>query len=147
MKPLLGVLAAPLRLVFAALGWPFRSLPFCALVGVVVGSFSGFLMSVLLLERPAATYTTQQLIVTGLLFGFTSFLLVLFLFGTLLRYVLHTFFAAALGNALVTTIVVVFVCYWMQMPALSGLMGLLIGVGIGSALCWLCGLRSSARSV
>lgn len=140
MKALFGVLAAPLLALFNALGAPFRHLPFCSLPGAIIGAMTGFLMAMLLLAMPGLALSPQQLVVAGLLFGFVSLLLVLFLFGLLLQYGVAQIFAAALGNALVTAIVVVFVTYWMKMPALGGIVGLLLGVLIGAMLCWICGL-------
>lgn len=140
MKALLGVLAGPIWVVGNAVGMPFRRLPFCSLPGAIIGAMTGFLMAVLMLSMPGLTLTPQQLVVAALLFGLVSLLLVLFLFGLLLRYGVAQIFPAALGNTLVTALIVTFVTYWMQMPALGGIVGLLIGVLIGALLCWMCGL-------
>lgn len=140
MKALLGVLAGPLLALFKALGAPFRHLPFCSLPGAVIGAMTGFLMAIFLRAMPGQVLSPQQLVVAALLFGFVSLLLVLFLFGLLLQYGVAQIFPASLGNAALTSIVVVFVTYWMQMPPLGAFVGLLLGVLIGALLCWICGL-------
>jgi len=138
MKTLLGVLAAPLRTLFALLGAPFKRLPFCSLPGAVVGSFTGFLMAIFELERYGQPLAVQQLVVVGLMLGTGGLLLVLLLFGLILRYGVGQIFWPAVANALITAILVVLATYWLQMPAIAGFIGLLIGILVGAVLCWLC---------
>lgn len=134
-----------MKTLFKILGTLFSKLPFCSLVGVIVGSFSGFVMTIFELENPMILLTPQQLVVIGLLLGTTGFLLVLYFVGLLLHYGVSAIFWPALANALVTAIATVFMTHWLMQPAISGLIGLFIGALIGAILCRFC--RLTERSV
>jgi hypothetical protein len=130
-----------MKTLFKILGAPFANLPFCSLAGVIVGSFSGFVVAVFELENPAMVLASQQLVAIGLLLGVTGFLLVLYFLGLLMRYGVATIFWPALANALITALLTVFFTNWLHKPALEGLVGLLIGILVGALLCWLCHAR------
>jgi hypothetical protein len=139
MKALLGVLAAPMRLLARIVGAPFRYLRFCSLPGAVAGSLAGLLMAAFELSRPAGALSPQQLVIIALLITIPALLLVLFLFG-LLHYGVGQILPAATLNALITTLLVVFLVHWLNMPAAAGILGLLVGVIVGALLCLFCRL-------
>jgi hypothetical protein len=139
MKTLLGALASPLLLLARIVGAPFRYLPFCSLPGSVAGSLAGLLMSTFELARPSGPLSAQQLVIVALLITIPALLLVLFLFG-LLHYRVGQILPAATLNALITTMLVVFLVHWLNMPAVGGILGLVIGVLVGALLCLFCKL-------
>lgn len=135
-----------MKSLFAVIGIPFARLPFCSLPGAVAGSFAGFLVTIFETEMPNTTLTPQQLAVMGVLFGAAGWLLILVLFGLILRYGVASIFWPSLVNALITALLTVFASSWLHVPAANGLTGLLIGIGLGAVLCWFCGL-GQVRSV
>lgn len=124
--------------LFAALAAPFRLLPFCCQTGAVAGSIAGFFFALLQLERPALVLAPQERVLIALLLAVAGLLLVLFLFGVLLRYGVARIFWAALLNALITALLTVWVDYWLGQPAISAIVGTLIGVLVGFLLCRFC---------
>jgi len=108
------------------------------LPGALVGSFAGFIMTLFQLENPTMVLSASQLLIIALLIAGTGLLLVLLLYGGLLKYGVAAIFPAAAANAIITSILVVFITWWMQSPTSASVIGLLIGVFVGAILCWLC---------
>jgi len=125
---------------FAAVGAPFRWLPFCCKTGAVAGALTGFLFALMQLEHPALVLTPQQRVVIALLLAVAALLLVLFLFGVLLRYGVLQIFWGALLNTLITALLTVWIDYWLGLPAISAIIGALVGVLVGFLLCRFCDL-------
>jgi hypothetical protein len=124
--------------IFRFIGAVFSRLSICSLVGVIAGSFAGFAFAIFEKDHPGLSLSTQQLFAIGLLLGVTGFLLVLYFVGLLLRYGIGPIFWPALVNSLLTALLTVFFAYWLKMPALYAVAGLLIGVVVGALLCRLC---------
>jgi hypothetical protein len=138
MKPLLGIIGGTLKTLFGIVGAPFKKLPFCSLPGAVVGSFAGFVFGLIENEHPGQVFSAQQLVVIAVAIALVGLLLVLLLFGLILRYGINQIFWPASLNALVTSLAAVFVNWWLKMPAIAGLVGLVVGILVGALLCWFC---------
>ena len=137
-----------MKTLFAFFVALFGKLPFCSLPGAVAGALVGLACAGYELDNPGLVLVVHQLIVTGLLLGFVGLLLVLFLFGVLLRYGVVRIFWPALVNALLTGVLTVFACHALGIPGAFGWLGLLIGIVVGAVLCRLacCEWRLHAKA-
>ena len=116
----------------------FGRLPFCSLVGLVIGSIAGSLFGVFQFQSPLLTLTWQQVLVGGMLLGAVGFLYVLLLFGLWLRFGVGQIFLPALANGLITGVLTVAVNNLLHFPRVGAIVGLIIGILVGAALCWFC---------
>jgi len=80
----------------------------------------------------------QEVVSTGVILALFGWLVVLLVAGVWLSYGVQSVALPALVNAIFTGVLVVYVNNVIQVPALAALIGLLIGVLVGTALCWLC---------
>jgi hypothetical protein len=133
----LAILIAP----FAAFGGAvFGPLRFCAKIGAMIGLIVGTMMSLLLAFQPGVTFPASTLWAICALTGVVALVAVLLIVGVWLHYGAGAIFAPVLVNAAFTTILTVWITYKLQKPYLSALVGLVIGVVVGTLLCRACDL-------
>jgi acid phosphatase family membrane protein YuiD len=113
----------------------FGRLSFCALVGGMLGAITGLLFTAI---QAPGLYTNQDLLYISLALAFVSFLLVLLIAGGFCRYGVRSIFLGTLVNSLVTSVLTVFAAERVGFPPVTALLGLVIGILVGSILCRLC---------
>ncbi len=141
----LAALIAPFKWAGKAL---FGKLPFCSLVGALVGIAVGFIFGLYLFEigaiaLPIANVELFKVAIFLALFGWLFALLVLFAW---LRYSFASVAWAALFNALLTSLLTVFWLHALAQPALGTLVGLISGLVVGVIFCWICRRTGFAAS-
>lgn len=116
----------------------FGKLPFCALVGGVLGVVAGSFFGLVVAAVAPGGLTATQIVQAGLMLAVAGWITVLVMFGLWLRYGLAQLWVATAVNALLTSILTVWVGDLVHVAWLCPLIGLLIGVLVGLILCWLC---------
>jgi hypothetical protein len=124
--------------LFALARGLFGQLPLCALVGGLVGTFTGFFFGLGQLSAPTVVYTWTDLLRVGLGFGIAGWLLVLFVLAAWFRYRVGQIALVSLVTAVVTAILVVIVLNAVNLPVLSVPIGLVVGLIVGLVFCALC---------
>lgn len=117
----------------------FGRLSFCALMGALIGALAGFLFSALMEEHPGYVFTTTELLQIALPLIVVCWLVVLLIVGVWLHYGVAAIAWPLLLNAFLTVLLTLWANNLIQMPVLAGLIGLLIGILVGSILCRFCG--------
>jgi len=117
----------------------FGRLSFCALMGALIGALAGFLFSALMEEHPGYVFTTTELLQIALPLVVVCWLVVLLIVGVWLHYGVAAIAWPLLLNAFLTVLLTLWANNLIQMPVLAGLIGLLIGILVGSILCRFCG--------
>ena len=117
----------------------FGRLSFCALMGALIGVLAGFLFSALMEEHPGYTFTSAELLQIAIPLAIACWLVVLLIVGVWLHYGATAIAWPLLLNAFVTVLLTVWANNLIQMPALAAVIGLLIGVLVGTLLCRFCG--------
>lgn len=118
----------------------FGKLSLCALAGGIVGAVAGFLFGLVLPLYPPSTLTLPDVLKAGVVLGLAGWLLVLMVIGVWLRYGMAAIAAPALVNALLTGVLTVAFNDLAQLPAAATLIGIVIGIFVGTVLCrFFCG--------
>ena len=91
------------------------------------------------LAHPGLVLSWADIVKVGILLGLLGWVVVLVVVGMWLRYGVRAIFLAALINAILTSVLAVYANNLIQRPTLASLIGLVVGVLVGAALCWLCG--------
>ena len=113
----------------------FGHLPFCAIPGAFVGVLVGAFVSLLQILHPVH-FTGAQAFVTGLALGLVGFAAILGILVLFFHYSLAAIFLPTLVNALLVGIAVVAVLNAVQRPATGAFLGFIIGLIVGSLLCF-----------
>jgi hypothetical protein len=116
----------------------FGRLSFCALMGALIGALAGFLFSALMEEHPGYVFSTMELLQITLPLVVICWLVVLLIVGVWLHYGVAAIAWPLLLNAFLTVLLTLWANNLIQMPVLAGLIGLLIGILVGSFLCRFC---------
>jgi len=118
----------------------FGRLNLCALSGALSGAATGFFFGLLQfhLEAEGLPLSGSEIVVVALLLGLLGWVTVLVVVGVWLRYKMQAIALPALINAVLTSVLTVYVSNVIQLPALASLVGLLIGILVGAIFCWLC---------
>ena len=111
----------------------------CAASGAICGGLAGTVMGVYQGPPGAAVMTAAQALQVGLVLGFLGWIVLLLVIGAWLHYGASAIALPALVNALLSSVLTVFVCNALNMPFLDVLLGLVIGTLVGWLLCLLCG--------
>jgi len=117
----------------------FGRLSFCALMGAIIGALAGFLFAALMEEHPGHVFTNAELLQIAVPLAIACWLVVLLIVGVWLHYGAAAIAWPLLLNAFVTVLLTVWANNLIQMPAIAGIIGLLIGILVGSILCRFCG--------
>src|SRR5438067_216631 len=116
----------------------FGKLPFCSLVGgmigVVVGTLMGLSEAVLGQVMPPMT----SILTNSLLLALVGWITVVVVFGLWLHYGLIQIALPAVVNAVLTSFLTVWLNLLIQLPWLAALVGLLVGILVGLILCRFC---------
>src|SRR5450759_3263634 len=132
MKALFGIIGTILRAVYSVFGFLFAKLSLCSLAGIIVGSFTGFMMTIIQLEQIPIPHQVASLLLIALMLGFTGFLLILLFLGLLLQYGVLQIFWLSLVNSLITAVLTVFVTITINLPVIYAITGLIIGIFVGA---------------
>jgi hypothetical protein len=111
----------------------------CAVSGAIAGGLAGTVMGLAQAESPHQNLTVPEAWEIALVLGAAGWLVLLILVGLWFHYGLAKIALPALVNAMLTSIVTVFVCRALHIAYLDTLLGVLIGTLIGYLLCRLCG--------
>jgi len=116
----------------------FGRIPFCGINGGIIGIIVGFLFGVLRFEHPDGGYTAAEIIIIILVLALASWAFILLVVGVWLRYGAGQIALPALINTLITATLTVLANLIVKSTVLAVPLGWLIGVLVGTALCWLC---------
>lgn len=134
MIKLLDFFLSPIHKIAALM---FGRLSLCALSGGLVGVIVGFFIGTYLWLEPGPLIV-PDLVLAAMILGMPAFGFVLALVGLWLRYGVATVFLPLLVNAFFTAWLTVWFNSEIQMPSLGAPAGLIVGVLVGSLLCYLC---------
>lgn len=120
----------------------FRRFSLCAHVGANIGVFAGFIMAYLQALHPQGLMLTPLQVVgwavlIAIVGGFFLFVILAFW----VHYDWQTIALPLLVNSLITSLLTVVVTDFLAFPALAMLVGFLLGLLIGTVLCWFCHRR------
>lgn len=119
-----------------------NKLPLCARIGVLHGIIAGFLFSLWRMETAFAPFAANEIAWGVMLLTLLAILCSLFILVIVERYLAAAVFWPALLNAIIVTLLTVFVIKAMpphQFFLLLGLwIGIVVGLLVGFALCRLC---------
>ncbi len=118
--------------------WLFARLPFCSLVGALVGVTAGAFLGLTLDVIPPPGLSSTAIILTGLLLAVLGWIVVVVLLGVWMRYGVAQIAAAAAINALLTAILTVWINNLVRQAVLAPALGILVGILVGAILCRLC---------
>ena len=116
----------------------FGKLRLCALAGGFAGSVSGGLFGIVLSGYPQHILTPLAQLYAGLALGAVAWIAVVLIFGACLRYGVSQIAAQAFVNAMLTSIFTVFLAYALHIAWLATILGILVGIVVGSILCRFC---------
>jgi hypothetical protein len=111
----------------------------CAASGAICGGLAGMVMGFYQGPPGAVVLTAAQAFQTGLVLGFIGWMVLLLVIGAWLHYTASAIALPALVNALLSSVLTVFICNALNIPIIDVLVGLLIGTLVGWLLCLLCG--------
>ena len=118
--------------------WLFGRLPFCSLVGALVGVVAGGFLGLTLPAIAPAMLPPLMVLEAGLVLAVGGWIAVIVVFGVWLRYGVAQIWAPAAVNAVLTAVLTVEVNNIVRLPVLAALIGLLVGVLVGLILCRFC---------
>jgi hypothetical protein len=116
----------------------FGKLPFCSLVGGIIGVIVGTFMSLTQDALGTAMPPMTDIITRSLLLALVAWVFVVLLFGVWLRYGITQIAAPAAVNAILTSFFTVWFNLLIRVAWLAPLIGLLVGILIGLILCRFC---------
>lgn len=125
--------------IFVLIGqWLFARLPFCSLVGALVGVTAGSFLGLTLDAIHPPGLTPTAIILAGLLLAVLGWIVVVVLLGIWMRYGAAQIAAAAAVNALITAILTVLINNIVRQAVLAPALGILTGILVGAILCRFC---------
>jgi hypothetical protein len=132
-----------MKAIFALAKALFGKLSLCSLSGGIAGVIAGFFFSLLLmyLVATATTLPPAVLLRVALILALLGWLTLLLIIGLWLRYGMAAIAGQTLINALITSLLTVYVNNLIRLPALAPLIGLLLGILVGFILCRYCRQR------
>ena len=116
----------------------FGKLPFCSLVGGMIGVIVGTFMGLTQDSLGAAMPPLSDVLVHSLLLAVIAWAFVVLLFGVWLRYDIAQIAAPALVNAVLTSFFTMWLNLLIRVTWLAPLIGLVVGILIGLILCRFC---------
>jgi hypothetical protein len=115
------------------------SIPVCAWAGAIAGVIAGSQFALVEFAIPHVRFSASDLFRLAVLFGLAAWVVLLVITGLWLRYGVRAVVLQSLVNAILTSIIVVFIDNAVNIPALSGILGFFIGMALGAFLCRYCG--------
>src|SRR5688572_24726016 len=110
----------------------------CAAAGFIAGAFAGFVLSLqALVHAPPATLTNLELVKVSLLLAIGGWLIIVFAFVALGRVSFSDVWHSSFFNAFLTCLLTVVLVHNFHLWRVALLLGMMIGVLVGSALCHL----------
>lgn len=116
----------------------FGRLRFCAKIGGIAGLITGTLFGIILWQNQAVAFAPADTFYIGLMLGFAAWLFILLAVGVWMRYGVSAIAFRSLMNALLTSIITVYLCNAILLPGICFIIGLLVGIIIGTFFCYLC---------
>src|SRR5688572_29420987 len=116
----------------------FGKVPFCGLNGGILGIIVGFLFGLLQFAHPTADHAVSEIIIIILTMILVSWAYVLLVVGVWLRYGAKQIALPLLLSAAITGTLTVLANLLLNQIALAVPVGWLIGIVVGTLLCWLC---------
>jgi hypothetical protein len=110
----------------------------CAAVGCMAGSFVGLFFAGLLLALPRHSIALGVAAILGACLGIVGWILIVLVLHFVAHYLLVDVLLPALGTTLVVSVLTALIVNAVDIPALSIILGWLIGLAVGAALCRLC---------
>ena len=124
---------------FVTLGqWLFGRLPFCSLVGALVGVTAGSLLGLTLDSFPPQGLPPAAVIAAGLMLGGFGWIVVIIFMGVWMRYGVGQIWAPAAVNAALTGVLTVLINLLVRQAVLAPALGIVIGILVGAILCRFC---------
>lgn len=123
----------------------FGRLRFCAKIGAIAGLISGSLFGFYLAQNDAQPETAVNALYIGIYLGLAAWLFILLAVGVWMRYTVRAIAFRGLINSLLTSICTVYLCNIILLPYLCFLIGLLVGIIIGTIFCILCGTTQKTK--
>lgn len=116
----------------------FGKLPFCSLIGAMIGIVAGTLIGISQPGLGAVMPALGAVFINSLLLALIGWTTVVIVFGIWLHYGLATIAPPALVNAIITAFLTTWLDLKLHQPALSPLLGMLVGILVGLILCQFC---------
>jgi hypothetical protein len=115
------------------------SIPVCAWAGAIAGVIAGSQFALVQFAIPHVRFSAQEALRLAVMYGLVAWVVLLVIGGLWLHYSLRAVVLASLANAILTSIIVLLIDNAVNIPALSGILGFFIGLGLGAFLCRYCG--------
>lgn len=116
----------------------FGKLPFCSLVGALIGIVAGTLLGISQPALGAVMPPLNEVFTNSLLLALIGWITVVIVFGVWLRYGVATIAPPAAVNAIITAFLTTWLDLKIHQPAISPLLGMLVGILVGLILCLFC---------
>jgi hypothetical protein len=116
----------------------FGKLPFCSVVGGVIGVLVGTFMGLSEAALSPGMPPLASIISNSLLLALLGWIFVVALFGVWLHYGVAQIAPPAAVNAILTSFLTVWLNLMLRMPVLATPVGLLAGILVGLILCRFC---------
>lgn len=124
----------------------FGRLSFCALIGAIIGAIVAIFLTIYQLFHPDPI-SGQEMLVLGLMLGLFALLAVLLVVGVLMNYGAANILPATTLNAILTSVITVFISYKIGEPFSNFLIGIVVGAVVGTLLCRFCDITDPKRIV
>ncbi|MEA2804941.1 MAG: hypothetical protein QOE49_5036 [Rhodospirillaceae bacterium] len=116
----------------------FGKLPFCSVVGGMIGVVAGTFMGLAEAALGGAMPPMASIVSHSLLLALVGWVTVLVMFGLWLHYGIVQIALPAAVNAVLTSFLTMWLNLLIQLPWLATLIGLLVGILVGLILCQFC---------
>ena len=116
----------------------------CAVSGAIAGVIVGFIFGLFQIQTPVPALALPDVVRVSLMLGIAAWIATLVIVGIWARYGIAAIFLPSLVNALVTSLLTVYIANSVRMPILALWIGMLVGTLVGALLCRLCGNRLRA---
>ncbi len=116
----------------------FGKLPFCSIVGGMIGVVAGTLIGLSQASLGPAMPPLAAIFTNSLLLALIGWIVVVVVFGLWLHYGVGAIALPAALNALITAFLTTWLDLKIHQPILSPLLGLLVGILVGLVLCRFC---------
>jgi hypothetical protein len=117
----------------------------CAAAGACAGSFSGFVLALLLIASPGIVLPARDRLSLSLVLAALAWMGLLLMFGVWLRHGVRRSALPALLTALITVTLTVYINAALRQPAVAAIVGMIIGTLVGAALCRACSAYIDSR--
>jgi hypothetical protein len=116
----------------------FGKLPFCSLVGAMIGIVAGTLLGLSQPALGAVMPPLNEVFTNSLLLALVGWITVVIVFGVWLHYGIAAIAPPAAVNAIITAFLTTWLDLKVHHPSISPLLGMLVGILVGLLLCQFC---------